>query len=174
MRVTNRSLVFLALFGLISVVGGSTSLYWDHCVGKSVAPETMNGSSGSGILAVAHAAELHQEKADQEDAKSAQGPHMDEATAKCLECHGPYESLVSKPGNFSITTYEGEKKYNPHRYAPHDTKDVPACANCHEVHPVAPESEVPKPDNVRWCYFACHHQQDFTPCSACHEWPSLP
>jgi len=150
---------------MISGAGSLASSYWEHRGGESVASVTSIRSSASGIIAMAHAAELQQEKAAAQEAKP-----LDEASAKCLECHGPYQSLVSAPPSFAVTTYDGEKKYNPHRYVPHDAKDIPACANCHEAHAVPPESKVAKPDNVRWCYFVCHHQQDFTPCSTCHEW----
>lgn len=152
MRAIKKGLMFLALLGLASGIGTMTGSYWA-------------GQPGNEVAAWANAAELAQENAE----APAQAGSVDEASAKCLECHGPFEELAAKPGSFTITDWQGEHKINPHRYVPHKSKDVPACVNCHVVHPVPPESTPEKPKYIKWCYDACHHQQDFTPCSTCHE-----
>ncbi len=86
----------------------------------------------------------------------------------CLECHGPFEKLTTAPVTF---TAENGEKTNPHRYVPHDRKDmksIPECTRCHKLHQIPPESkpDVPKASG-EWCY-SCHHMREFTPCSACH------
>lgn len=89
-------------------------------------------------------------------------------TADCLECHGPFEKLASAPPSF--VTEKGEK-VTPHRYVPHDQKEIPDCVNCHQPHSATPSAAeiaaLPKP-NVRFC-FDCHHKENFTPCKSCHQ-----
>ena len=171
MRVIKKGLMFMALLGLASGIGRMAGSYWvgRHSHEAAVwAP--LNKSLVSGVTALANAAELDQE----ESATPPQTGFVDEASAKCLECHGPFEELMAKPGNFVIADYQGESKINPHRYVPHKSKDVAACANCHEVHAVPPESTPEKPKNIKWCYDACHHLQNFTVCSTCHEGSGIP
>ena len=90
------------------------------------------------------------------------------ATAVCLKCHGPFEKLASAPPSFISPSGE---KIVPHRYIPHDQKDIPDCVNCHQPHsanPTATElAALPKP-NVRLC-FDCHHKENFKRCKACHK-----
>lgn len=92
----------------------------------------------------------------------------DSATAVCLKCHGPFDELASAPPSF--ITPSGEK-VTPHRYIPHDQKDIPDCLSCHQKHSVSPTSAeiaaLPKP-NVKFC-FDCHHKKNFMPCKACHK-----
>lgn len=85
----------------------------------------------------------------------------------CLGCHGPFEQLAKRTADF--TTESGEKA-NPHIFVPHDSTTILDCVNCHELHPLpvkAPES-IAK-GNLKYCYSACHHQENFTPCQKCHE-----
>jgi hypothetical protein len=84
---------------------------------------------------------------------------------KCLDCHGPFEQLAAAEPSFAVSA---DKKINPHRYVPHDSKSLPDCTPCHEVHPVPPTEPVKKPTSVGWCY-SCHHTQDFfINCKECH------
>ena len=89
------------------------------------------------------------------------------ATAACLKCHGPFDKLASAPPSF--ITASGEK-ITPHRYVPHDLKDIPDCVNCHQTHSANPTASeivaLPKP-NVKF-YFDCHHKENFMRCKACH------
>ena len=89
----------------------------------------------------------------------------------CLNCHGPYDKLVSN-ANYQAPS---EEKITPHRYVPHSSKDskaIPECSNCHETHPVPTTekalSSLPKPD-VQWCYTTCHHKNTFQLCKDCHK-----
>jgi hypothetical protein len=158
--------MILVWLGLASGFGRMAGSYWMGQAGnEATASATSNESLISGVTVLANAAELNQEEA----AAPAQAGAVDEASAKCLECHGPFEELIAKPGNFVITDWRGESKINPHRYVEHKSKDIPACINCHIVHPVPPESTPERPKYIKWCYDVCHHQQDFTPCSTCHE-----
>jgi hypothetical protein len=136
-RVIKKGLMFLALLGLASGIGRMAGSYWvgQHS-NEAEAWAPLNKSLVSGVTTLANAAELDQE----ESAAPAQSGLVDEASAKCLECHGPFEELIAKPGTFAISDYKGDSKLNPHRYVPHKSKDIPACANCHEVHPVPPSS----------------------------------
>lgn len=86
------------------------------------------------------------------------------STSACLDCHGPFETLAATAP--TIKTND-KRVINPHRYVPHDSKDAPECAGCHEEHPVPPVEPVKKPTSVAWCY-SCHHLQDFTDCKECH------
>jgi predicted CXXCH cytochrome family protein len=90
------------------------------------------------------------------------------ATADCLKCHGPFDKLASAPPSFISTSGE---KITPHRYVPHDQKDIPDCANCHQPHSANPTADeiaaLPKP-NVTFC-FDCHHKKNFMRCKACHK-----
>jgi len=83
----------------------------------------------------------------------------------CLSCHGPFEQLASAQPNFAVSE---SSKINPHRYVPHDSKEIPDCTVCHETHPVPPAEPVKKPTSVGWCYNTCHHLYDFTACTECH------
>jgi predicted CXXCH cytochrome family protein len=89
------------------------------------------------------------------------------ASAACLKCHGPFEKLTSASPKF--VTQKGEK-INPHRYVPHDLKDIPDCVSCHKPHSAAPNAKeiaaLPKP-GVKTCY-ECHHKEDFASCKSCH------
>ena len=88
-------------------------------------------------------------------------------TDVCLGCHGPFDKLESAAPFY---TTDSDETINPHRYIPHDSEKVPECANCHKAHPVPLQSvnDVPQA-NVDWCYSACHHAFNFTPCSECHD-----
>jgi hypothetical protein len=100
------------------------------------------------------------------------GAQVEASKEACLGCHGPFDKLVGmKPG---YRAPSGET-INPHRYVPHDAKEakaIPECTNCHEPHQVPPTSAglaaLPKP-GVEWCYTACHHKYNFTPCKECHK-----
>ena len=89
------------------------------------------------------------------------------ATA-CLNCHGPFEKLASAPSSFVMKSGE---KVTPHRYVPHDLKEIPDCVSCHKPHSAIPtKSEIqtlPKP-NVETC-FSCHHSENFRSCKSCHK-----
>ena len=86
--------------------------------------------------------------------------------AYCLDCHETYEELEAKEPFY--TTPSGEL-INPHRYIEHNTKDVPGCESCHQLHSeeVLDASEVEKPKDVPLCY-ECHHMQVFITCETCH------
>ena len=90
------------------------------------------------------------------------------ATAACLKCHGPFEKLASAPPSYITTSGE---KITPHRYVPHDQKDIPDCVSCHQTHSANPTAgemaTLPKP-NVKFC-FDCHHKENFMRCKACHK-----
>lgn len=85
----------------------------------------------------------------------------------CLGCHGPYEALLALTEGYA---HEDGVEANPHISIPHG-KDTPSgCSNCHDVHalPVTAEVEI-KEANLTYCYSACHHEENFEPCSDCHE-----
>jgi hypothetical protein len=89
----------------------------------------------------------------------------------CLECHGPFDELAKRTSGYQAPSGE---TVTPHRYVPHrepEEREIPECANCHQVHPVPPSAgdiaALRKP-TVTWCYEKCHHTKDFTPCKACH------
>ena len=88
--------------------------------------------------------------------------------AQCLTCHGSFEKLASAPPSYVAPSGE---KINPHRYVPHDLKDIPDCVSCHKPHSATPTADeiaaLPKP-NVKTC-FECHHKQNFAPCKSCHK-----
>ncbi len=85
--------------------------------------------------------------------------------AICLACHGPFEKLVAATADYA---WPNGEKTSPHRYLPHDSKDIPECSNCHKPHPVPLVSteELPKP-SVQWCY-KCHHRRVLQ-CGTCHD-----
>jgi len=85
----------------------------------------------------------------------------------CLRCHGPFDKLAKRTGTY--VTDRGEK-VNPHVYVPHQAGKITACGECHEVHalPAIPAGKIAKA-NVQYCYSACHHENDFTPCAQCHQ-----
>ena len=93
-------------------------------------------------------------------------PEKPEAES-CLGCHGPFEELAKRTAAY--VTDHGEK-VNPHMYVPHDSKKITACNNCHDAHPmpVTSPGNIAKA-NVQYCYSACHHENDFTPCVQCHK-----
>ncbi len=113
-------------------------------------------------------------------AASSTTPNPDSAaeTSKtvCLECH-PYDSVIEASRNCVMPSGETS---SPHRYInPDNPKDrhgstgaagIPECINCHTAHPLPPTDPVDLSKiGVTWCYSACHHQENFTPCSKCHE-----
>lgn len=84
----------------------------------------------------------------------------------CLGCHGPFEELAARTeGAFVVKDVAA----NPHMVVPHDSTKVFNCTNCHEVHelPVSASLVIPQAD-IGYCYLSCHHEEDFTPCAACH------
>ena len=92
--------------------------------------------------------------------------------SQCLSCHGPFDKIIESTSDY--TALSGEK-ISPHRYVPHDSKkedDIPECTNCHAAHPLDPLPEPGTVDlkkvDVQWCYTACHHEKNFTPCAQCH------
>ena len=90
----------------------------------------------------------------------------DDPSGTCLKCHGPFEKLISAPANYEV---EDGKKVNPHKYIPHDQKEVPKCTECHKPHPVPRESKEKLTNaNVEMCYSQCHHMRNFQPCKDCH------
>lgn len=96
----------------------------------------------------------------------AAGPQI--TSDQCLKCHGPFEKLSSAPPFYTAPSGE---KINPHRYVPHDLKDVPDCVSCHKPHSATPTAAelaaLPKP-NVTSC-FECHHTKTFQNCEGCHK-----
>lgn len=91
---------------------------------------------------------------------------------ECLHCHGPFAEIIEASAKYVAPSGE---KTNPHRYVPHDSKqeeDIPECSHCHTAHPLDPLPAKGSIDlskvGVKWCYDACHHEQDFTPCKQCH------
>ncbi len=87
--------------------------------------------------------------------------------AKCLACHGSFDTLAEKTAQYA--TPSGEKT-TPHRYIPHaDKKDIPDCTECHTPHPVPiQDKEKVVKANVEYCYTICHHAHNFQVCSSCH------
>jgi len=88
----------------------------------------------------------------------------------CLDCHGSFDKLARSTASYVAP---GGEKGTPHRHVPHEKKDpsaIPGCSNCHQAHPVPPTSPMVVPAaNVDWCYGACHHENNFTPCKNCHK-----
>jgi predicted CXXCH cytochrome family protein len=93
---------------------------------------------------------------------------QESASSACLGCHGPFEKLASAPPFFAAPSGE---KINPHRYVPHDLKEIPDCVSCHKPHSATPSAAeiaaLPKP-NVTSC-FECHHTKTFQNCQDCHK-----
>jgi predicted CXXCH cytochrome family protein len=87
--------------------------------------------------------------------------------ATCLMCHGPFDKLIAATAGYKMQSGEQEIESSPHRYVPHDTKDIPECIYCHEPHPVPLTSTegLPKP-KATWCY-GCHHKKVLQ-CGTCH------
>jgi|WetSurSiteA1Bulk_404760.scaffolds.fasta_scaffold47793_2 hypothetical protein len=86
----------------------------------------------------------------------------------CLGCHGPYEKIIKATENFK--TPNGDAS-TPHRYVPHDSKDIPECTECHVPHGLTPlpeKSTVEKPKDVQFCYDGCHHMRNLQSCKNCH------
>jgi len=105
-------------------------------------------------------------------AQTGQGGGAAVSKEVCLKCHGPYERLAGAPAAYAAPSGE---KINPHVYVPHASKEaaaIPECTSCHQAHAVPPDAAQikaqPKAD-VRWCYTACHHNNDFEPCTNCHK-----
>ena len=88
-------------------------------------------------------------------------------TEFCLRCHGPFDALMKR--TVAYVTDQGEK-VNPHVYVPHQAGKITACGECHKVHalPVIQANSIEK-TNLQYCYSACHHENDFTPCTQCHK-----
>lgn len=96
-------------------------------------------------------------------------PLPEKATAEfCLGCHGPYEGLMERTASY-VTEEEGLEG-NPHIYVPHESTNITVCEACHNVHPlpVASPDEIAQAD-VQYCFSACHHTEDFSPCETCHD-----
>jgi hypothetical protein len=92
--------------------------------------------------------------------------------AVCLACH-QWPAVMQASANYKT---EDGIAVNPHTFIdtsdpkPHSTgKGIPDCTNCHKPHPLPPPpaAQIPKGD-VEYCFSACHHQRNFTPCSQCH------
>ena len=82
----------------------------------------------------------------------------------CLGCHGPFDKLASATAGY---TFPGGEKTSPHRYVPHDSKDIPECSKCHKPHPVPLTSkEGLAKAKATWCY-GCHHARVLQ-CGTCH------
>lgn len=89
------------------------------------------------------------------------GPSKD----TCLGCHGPFDKLTAKTGNYTMPA-NGEKT-SPHRYVPHNSKEIPECGSCHKPHPVPLTSKEGLPKaKVDPCY-TCHHA-GVLQCGTCH------
>jgi predicted CXXCH cytochrome family protein len=88
--------------------------------------------------------------------------------AACLMCHGPFDKLISATADYKMTSGEEEIKSSPHRYVPHNSKNITECSECHKPHPVPLTSTegLPKP-NANWCYL-CHHE-GVLQCGTCHK-----
>ena len=96
-------------------------------------------------------------------------PVPDEATVEfCLGCHGPFESLGERTVDIAI----GEEGVvgNPHVKVPHDSTVITKCGKCHETHalPLTSLDEIPQA-RTHFCFRSCHHTQDFTLCTECHD-----
>jgi hypothetical protein len=85
----------------------------------------------------------------------------------CLGCHGPFDKVIQADAKYKVSE---EETVNPHKYVPHDGKEVPECTECHTPHAIPPKdkSEVAKPNNVEFCFSGCHHMKNFQPCKTCH------
>lgn len=85
----------------------------------------------------------------------------------CLACHGPFEELAEKTTGALVVD---DVEVNPHMYVPHDSTRTFSCDRCHSVHPlpIDPGMEF-APADVNYCYVACHHSEDFSPCQDCHD-----
>ncbi len=151
MGIFIRRIACLAGFVTILSVGGIVGFY--------------SGVQHSDGLVTLAAAKESSEVAGSASANSAESQDQAAANPACLDCHGPFEELIAKPP--TIKTDENGL-INPHRYVPHKTKDAPDCTRCHQPHPIPPTEPVKKPTSIQWCYDACHHQQNFTPCVTCH------
>ncbi len=88
--------------------------------------------------------------------------------AACLMCHGPFDKLISETSDYLMPSGDEEIKSSPHRYMPHNSKNIPECSECHKPHPVPLTSTegLPKPE-VNYCY-ACHHA-GVLQCGTCHK-----
>ncbi|MEI6874077.1 MAG: cytochrome c3 family protein [Spirochaetota bacterium] len=99
-------------------------------------------------------------------AASATAGKQDNPADTCLDCHGPFESLVNATKAYK---WPSGDLVSPHQYEPHTSKDIIDCTNCHKPHPLPPsESDIkamadPDPS---FCY-SCHHTGVLT-CGTCH------
>jgi hypothetical protein len=84
---------------------------------------------------------------------------------QCLKCHHPsYDKIREATAKFKTP---GGVTVNPHQYIPHKEKTViPDCTECHEAHGMGVKAI--KPKEVTFCYTACHHMNNFDPCTKCH------
>jgi hypothetical protein len=93
-------------------------------------------------------------------------------SAPCLVCHGPFDRLIEITKSYMAPSYE---RTSPHRFIPHDqpaAENIPDCTHCHSEHALSPlpasgTIDVTKVE-ISWCYAACHHKANFTPCRSCH------
>jgi hypothetical protein len=149
MKAFMRYMVSLAGLAIVFGVGGIASHYHSSYQSDGMVCSAVAHEPSAMSTFVANTASMQDKPADK---------------PACLDCHGPFEQLASAEPSFA---FSADLKINPHRYIPHNSKEVPDCAGCHEVHPVPPTEPVKKPTSVAWCY-ACHHLQDFTDCKQCH------
>ncbi len=99
-------------------------------------------------------------------------PVAKQSNGGCLDCHGPFDTLILTSTNYVAPSGE---KTSPHRYVPHDSKlakDVPDCSHCHTAHsldslPAKGSVDLSKV-SVQWCYATCHHEKNFKSCKDCH------
>lgn len=85
----------------------------------------------------------------------------------CLTCHGPFDKLISATANYMMSSGDVKIKSTPHRYVPHDSKDIPECSKCHKPHvvPLISKEGLPEP-TADYCY-TCHHA-GVLECHTCH------
>jgi len=95
---------------------------------------------------------------------------QDSTVATCLACHGPFDKLVTATSKFVWTSGEVQ---SPHRFVPHDSKNIAECTYCHTPHPLPPSaSDIAKMANPNPAYcFECHHTKTLT-CGTCHPIPA--
>lgn len=95
-------------------------------------------------------------------------PDTAKSDANCLSCHGPFDKLVEDTAKYVAPSGE---KTSPHRYVPHNSKDIPECIHCHTAHPQEPLPTKGSIDvskvTIDWC-FSCHHEKTLQTCKDCH------
>ena len=86
---------------------------------------------------------------------------------KCLACHGPFDKIMKATAEWK--TPSGDTA-SPHKYIPHDSKDIPQCTECHTPHeiPLKDKAAVVKPKDLQFCYDSCHHMKNLQSCKTCH------